>query len=205
MNYNLFIAFSFLVVFISCKTDKNSSSKEKNLINEEKKIEQLANENTQKVIISSQNTYEELKKYIGKIYREHISFEDPNLRISGGALISGLYNEKEYSLSTIRGKNDIIHYVFFEEVTSENNNPSFRIIDILKIDKETQDLLSNDDVELYIVMSSLDQTSDEEIIAIATYEDNEVLTKIHKAWRADRKTEKIIEINTEGIIVENVL
>ena len=181
MNYNIFIAFSFLVLLVSCKTDKNSSSKEKNPINEEKKIEQQANENIQKVIISSQNTYEELKKHIGKIHRDDISFENPNLYINGGALISGSYNKKEYSLSTISGKNDITHYVFFEEVTSENNNPSFRIIDVLKIDKETQDLLSNDDVELYIVMSSLDQISNEKIIAVATYEDNEVLTKIHKA------------------------
>ena len=69
-----------------------------------KKIEQQANENTQKVIISSQNTYEELKKHIGKIHRYDISFDNPDLRISGGALISGSYNEKEYSLSTIRGK-----------------------------------------------------------------------------------------------------
>ena len=52
---------------------------------------------------------------------------------------------------------------------------------MLKIDKETQNLLSNDDIELYIVMSSLDQISNEKIIAVATYEDNEVLTKIHKA------------------------
>ncbi|WP_103867605.1 hypothetical protein [Aquimarina sp. I32.4] len=57
---------------------------------------------------------------------------------------------------------------------------------------------------LYYHFCFKDGKQDEEIIAIAKYEEEEFLTKILKAWRADRKTEKIIEIPVKGIKVENM-
>jgi len=199
MNYKLLL-FIPLFILYSCKIDKTPTQKDS--ISSEKQVSKAETDAVSTIQITGDNLNDIL---IGKVNRENISFDNSDLYINGGALISGVYHGKEYNLSTISGKNDIIHYVLFEEVTSKNNIPSFKIIDVLKIDEETRNLLSNSEIELYIVMASKDQVANEEIIAIATYEDNKVFTEIHKAWRADRETEKFIEIPTEGITVDNVL
>ena len=51
---------------------------------------------------------------------------------------------------------------------------------------------------------SVKDVNDIEIITVYEFENTEEFTKIHKAWRANRKDGQIIEINTEGISCINL-
>ena len=95
--------------------------------------------------------------------------------------------------------------IFIEAFVSESD-VTYKILDVLDLTKkEYYTLLENKDKMLYSGFGYKNDKIDEEIIAIAQYDENaEFLTKIYKAWRADRKTEKIIEIPVDGIKVENM-
>jgi hypothetical protein len=47
----------------------------------------------------------------------------------------------------------------------------------------------------------LNGKEDVELFVIYKYEENEYFTKIYRAWRADRKLQKIYEVNTKGLRV----
>jgi len=211
------LIFVYIFIFLSisgCKTEKKEGT---TLVTLEKKSTNVVN----KKIIDSVKIVETEKKdplsnfqkpsiskdsLIGKIitgYSQVIGFEEYN---SGGAIIEESFNGKEYSLSELQGKGDIANYVIFEENTDFNENGGkFKVLDILDLTGKEYELLSDKDKSLYIHFCYKDGENDQEIIAIAQYDENEeFLTTIYKAWRADRKTEKIIEIPIDGIKVENV-
>ncbi|MFD0992996.1 hypothetical protein [Tenacibaculum geojense] len=103
-----------------------------------------------------------------------------------------------FSLGYFNSNSQTVDFLVF---LKKHNNDKV-VIDVLKLQDEM--LLSNKNNRLSTFFCYKDGMQDEEIIAIAKYEEEEFLTKILKAWRADRKTEKIIEIPVEGIKVENM-
>ncbi|QXP53202.1 hypothetical protein [Cellulophaga sp. HaHa_2_1] len=103
-----------------------------------------------------------------------------------------------YSLGYFNSTSDKTDFLIF----LKKNKDSKICLDILSLKDEK--LLKNDNNRLSSFFCYKDGKQDEEIIAIAEYEEEKFLTKILKAWRADRKTEKIIEIPVDGIKVENM-
>ncbi|OED43148.1 hypothetical protein AB832_02710 [Flavobacteriaceae bacterium (ex Bugula neritina AB1)] len=191
MKFNLLYIVVFLFV-ISCKQEvQKSNKKESNIasievdtIGKTDKLSQEKNENT-------------IRRFIGKsldVLKQSKEFR--NYSFGWGTIDSDENSDLNYSLGSFKGSGDIDKYVVF--LKRNNGN---KILDILNLTKEK--VLEEDDKNLYYHFCYKDNKNDQEIIAIATYEEEEFLTKILKAWRADRKTEKIIEIPIDGITVSN--
>lgn len=143
------------------------------------------------------------KSLVGRIYSKIDDLKEiENYFSHGGAIIEGVFNYKKFSISRIQLEPAIYSYIFLEEIIPEGAEISYKILDVLDLTREEK--LKSTDFVLYYHFCFKNGKNDQEIIAIAKYEeDKEFLTKIYKAWRADRKIEKIIEIPIEGITVEN--
>ncbi len=194
MKLNVLYIIIFLSL-VSCKNNKKSSSN----IQMSNQYDSVIAEKEVKNTFSKQDSTKILKeRLLGTIYSDLKEIDEFKKFSSGGASIGNDFNNKKYTFSSIRGSNDIVKYVLFEE----NLGSKFKILDLLDLTKEK--LLKDEDKNLYYHFCYMDNKNDQEIIAIAEYEEKEFLTKILKAWRADRKTEKIIEIPVDGIKVENI-
>ena len=183
------ILYLFLsIALLSCKTENKTSfaeSKNDTIVKVTSLLQKDSTSNLKSQLIG--RTYQDINEIDG--------FENLN---SGGSTIGEAINNKSYTLTNVRGSGNKTKYIFLEE--NLENQKLFKILDILDLKKEK--LLKNNN--LYYHFCYKDGKQDEEIIAIAEYEEEAFLTKIFKAWRADRKTEKIIEIPTKGIKVENM-
>ena len=186
---------------ISCKTEKKQ-------IIQVSKINDTIEVNS--TIIDSAVLQVNLKslesELIGSVYSKEEGIKEFEEYYSGGAIIGEVFNNKQYTISSLSGKGDIVKYILFEEsLRIKGLDGEFKILDVLDLTGEKYILLNDKDKNLHYHFCYKDDKNDQEIIAIAQYDENaEFLTKIYKAWRADRKTEKIIEIPVEGIKVENM-
>ncbi len=107
-------------------------------------------------------------------------------------------NNINYSLGHFNLNSEKVEYIVFFKRTKEGKVA----IDILNLVMEKKLEIEKNRLNTFFCYKG--RKNDQEIIAIAEYEEKEFLTKILKAWRADRKTEKIIEIPVDGIKVENI-
>ncbi len=201
------ILFQVLICFfiVSCvsKKDERSDNTIKKNIYENHKTNDINSSEKSQIKIQDSFLGKKIKdKLVGKIYSSITELiEVKDLYSHGGGIIEGEFNNKNYSLSRIKMSTDAYSYIFLEQIIHESKNDFFKILDILDLTKESK----LKDYNLYYHFCYYNNKNDQEIIAIAKYvEDEEFFTDIYKAWRADRKTEKIIEISTEGITVENV-
>ena len=184
------------ILMINCKTEtKQTIKKSENLI--VKASDTIKNKSKLNII----------DKFIGKIYKSIDDIDEFKQYSVGFASIEDEFNSKTYDLLTLSGKGDIEKFIIFRSSLSDGDyRGNFKILDILDLTTEDNNkLLKDKDKNLFIHFCYKNGKNDQEIIAIAEYDEYaEFLTKIHKAWRADRKTEKIIEIPTAGIKVENM-
>jgi len=185
---------SFFLCLIACKNSEKSSS---DILISTKDSSELVNKEVKNALLKQDSVKGLREKLIGKTYTDLKEIEEFKEYNSGGATIGDDFNGKTYMFSSVRGVKDIAKYVLLEE----SLNSKFKIVDILDLTKE--DVLYDEDYNLYYHFCYKDGKNDQEIIAIAKYEEEEFLTKIVKAWRADLKNEKIIEIPIDGITVSN--
>ena len=136
----------------------------------------------------------DIARYIGL---RHNSTVPANLKDVGGALVSEVGDAREYGLSEIhKGR---VRMIWFERLThrDETGRPNWEVKDVLVLPA-----LRKNQVLVYAMCYSGKQP-DKEIVAIADYQDAEFLTRLHRAWRANRKTEKFEPISPKGIKCTN--
>lgn len=138
----------------------------------------------------------ELVKFIGL---HHGPSLPPGLKQVAGGLISETNDAEEYAVSEVhKGK---MRMLWFERLTHRDNSGKayWEVKDVLAIPK-----LRRRQILVYTICFSSDNL-DREVIAIADYQpDEEFLTHIRQAWRANRKIGKFETIPIEGIKCENV-
>ena len=140
-----------------------------------------------------QNT--DITKYIGL---RHGKALPPGLKWIGGSLVSAVRDEKEYGMAEIhRGTTKML---WFERLTHRDDNGTayWEVKDVMVLPR-----LPKKQVFLYAFCLLNDQ-HDSEIAAVADYDaDAQYFTRVHRAWRANRQTEKFEAIPTKGIKCEN--
>jgi len=183
----------FFIAFFGCKSEKKES-----FSHQEKQQTLVKKEAKDKTVFEEKLNNNLKDKLIGKTYSDLNEIQYFKGFHSGGSIIGETFNGKNYSISNIRGKGNKTKYILFEE--HKENQKRFKILDLLDLSNNKL-LISNN---LYYHFCYKDGKQDQEIIAIAKYEEEEFLTKILKAWRTDREIEKIIEIPVDGIKVENI-
>lgn len=183
---------SFLLFVFSCKQEaQKPNNKEINIASIEVDTIEKVNKLSQE---KNQNT---IRRFIGKSLDElKQSKEFRDYSFGWGTIDTDDNSNINYSLGLFKGSGDIDKYVVFLRHNSDNI-----ILDILDLTEEK--ILEEDDKNLYYHFCYKDNKNNQEIIAIAEYEEEEFLTKIIKAWQADRQKEKIIEIPVDGITVSN--
>ncbi|MFD0992992.1 hypothetical protein [Tenacibaculum geojense] len=189
-NYIILLLFS---LFFSCKTEKKESTSN---IDNNISIPVKTNENLQK----TNNTLKDKLK--GKTYSNIKEIDELKNCYHPGGSVVGKLNGKTFTVSVFHVKEGIPSYILFEESLSSEVN-KFKILDVLDLTKE--EILKDESYSLNHHFCYKNGKSDEEIVAIAKEdEEEEFFTEIYKAWRADCKKEKFIEIPVEGIKVENM-
>ena len=125
-----------------------------------------------------------------KQYRDINEFECFKDFTQIGSAIIGETNKFNFGITQIKDKE--LNVILFNKVVPGIKS-TFEILDTLQIRnlKETE--------YISYQLCRKDSINDSEIIAIVLFEDTEYFTKVLKAWRANRKTGKIIEIGTTGI------
>ena len=140
-----------------------------------------------------QNT--DITKYIGL---RHGKALPPGLKWIGGSLVSAVRDEKEYGMTEIhRGTTKML---WFERLTHRDDNGTayWEVKDVMVLPR-----LPKKQVFLYAFCLLNDQ-HDSEIAAVADYDaDAQYFTRVRRAWRANRQTEKFEAIPTKGIKCEN--
>ena len=121
------------------------------------------------------------------------------LKGTGGGLISDASDAVEYAVSEVqKGR---VKMLWFDRLThrDDSGKAHWEVKDVLVLPA-----IPRKQVLVYALCFS-GQNRDKEIIAVADYQPGEeYLTRVRRAWRANRKTEKFEEILTEGIRCENV-
>lgn len=139
---------------------------------------------------------DEITKFVGLRY----SLSLPNgLENVGGALVSNVNDSTRYSISQIhKGK---VKMLWFELMNRDNSGASYsEVKDVLVLPK-----IRKNQVLVSYSACLLNDKLDNEIVAIAyDLPDEEYYTRIHRAWRANRETEKFEEIPVKGIKCENI-
>jgi hypothetical protein len=125
-----------------------------------------------------------------KQYRDINEFEDFKDFTQISSAIIGETNKFDFSIAQIKNKE--LNVILLNKVVPGLKS-TFEILDTLQIRnlKETE--------YISYQLCRKDSINDSEIIAVVLFEDTEYFTKVLKAWRANRKTGKIIEIETTGI------
>jgi len=194
--------------------EENSKKENANNIQSSEQSLKETNTSNNNIIVDEEyvktHTFKNLEKeLIGLTFDSDFKFYDnifPNLYSNGGCLIdeSSITEGKEYSLSTLEEYDDldITKYVILEEIIRKEKGSFIKILDVLKVDDETLELLNDPVVHLDICFNTINGKTDLEVIAIFLYEkEEEYFTTVYKAWRASRITRKITEISVEGIVV----
>jgi hypothetical protein len=104
--------------------------------------------------------------------------------------IIGETNKFDFGISQITNKK--LNVIIFDKVVPGLKS-TFEILDTLQI----RNLKKTEYISFQLCRK--DSINDSEIIAVVLFDDTEYFTKVLKAWRANRKTGKIIEIETTGI------
>ena len=134
-------------------------------------------------------------KYIGL---RHGKALPPGLKWIGGSLVSAVRDEKEYGMTEIhRGTTKML---WFERMTHRDDNGTayWEVKDVMVLPR-----ISKKQVFLY-AFCLLNNQHDSEIAAVADYDaDAQYFTRVCRAWRANRQTEKFEAILTKGIKCEN--
>lgn len=112
----------------------------------------------------------------------------------GGAII--LNREPVHSFNLYRNKN-VTYLVLQKEIESDGDHAVWKVIDYVIIENYGKDYT------FCYGMCDLNGEFAPEIAAIAKYRDNDHFDEILKAWKADLKSGKIIEIVTKGIVCIN--
>lgn len=201
-NYILYIALIFFT--ISCKTDKKQTN---NSLAESVEIDSITPQ------LQEQQKPKTLKeKLVGKVYRKAYEIPEFENYSSGGFLIGSTFNNehivngKTYSIDILTEKKGIIEYILFTITHNRNDGKvTFKIIDILELDKETDVFkkFPNKDIDVFSDVLRNGERAPE-LLALAEYEESDVMTNVYKVWRANRKTGKFEEVkDISGITVVN--
>ncbi|MDT7603173.1 MAG: hypothetical protein QOF61_1170 [Acidobacteriota bacterium] len=134
-------------------------------------------------------------KYVGLKHGSHLP---DNLKGVGGASISSMGDAKEYGINEVhQGR---VKMLWFEHMTYRDDSgaPNWEVKDVLVLPT-----IPRNKVLVYSFCSS-GKKPDSEIVAIADYQpDEEFFTRVRRAWRANRKTEKFEEISPRSIRCTN--
>jgi hypothetical protein len=137
----------------------------------------------------------EAAKYVGLRHRSSLP---DNLKDEGGALISDINDATEYGIGEIpRGG---MRMLWFERLTHRDDSGAahWEVKDVLVLPRIPRNQI------LVYSMCFYGEKPDKEIVAIADYRPYvEFFTRVRRAWRANRVTEKFEEIPTKGIKCEN--
>jgi hypothetical protein len=135
----------------------------------------------------------DFKNLIGKEYRTMAEFEIMNGFAEQVGIMLESFDGKEYGLAYYK-KGDL-HVITFDRVIRHpDGTTSYSVLDILAING-----LGNTQY-VKCALCRLHGKNDTEIVSIYRYQEGvQFLTKISKAWRANRKTEKFERIDTKGI------
>ncbi len=81
----------------------------------------------------------------------------------------------------------------FERIIPDGIKVRFKLLDTLHIGRLTQRRA------VIPVLCDLNKKNDSEIVALVIMDDNEYFTKVIKAWRANKRTNRFERISTKGI------
>jgi hypothetical protein len=138
------------------------------------------------------NTNTKNSVYIG------LQYQNPpqGLTSLGGWVIGDVYATTIFGISQIQKGSQ--RMLWLEIISYDpDGKTQYRVLDVLDLPP----LESNDDVTTYCRVRG---TIDAEIVTISVYENTELLTKIKRAWRANRKIGKFEVIPTDGLACENI-
>ncbi|WP_148639282.1 hypothetical protein [Aquimarina longa] len=190
-QYILYIVFGFSL--LSCKTDKKTTS------------DSLASTAViDSVKVPSQEKPKSLKeKLIGKKYNQLSNIKELEKYSTGWFLLrernsdSGIYiikcNEKNGNLKVVISKG-------FDESSEQNI-----ILDLIEIEEFTKSM-SQEEINNLDIFSDILIVNERvsNLIALAVYEEAEVINKVYKIWRVNLKTGKFEEVkDISGITVVN--
>lgn len=134
-------------------------------------------------------------KYIGRRYGPT---QPPGFKYIGGALISELGDKKEYGISEVhKGR---VKALWFEYMTHRDQGgvPYWELKDVLVVPPHSSKQV------LAYATCLIGNRPDKEIVAVVDYQPNEqYFTRVRRAWRANRQTEKFEVIPTKKIKCEN--
>ena len=112
----------------------------------------------------------------------------------GGAII---LNRNPVHAFKLYKENDFIFLVLHKEIGRDGKHAVWQVLDYIKIKNYGKDYTFN------YVGCELNGKNAPEIATITKYQDKEFLDKIVKAWKADLKSGKIVEIDAKGIVCFN--
>ncbi|MEM1242730.1 MAG: hypothetical protein AAGI45_23105 [Cyanobacteria bacterium P01_H01_bin.26] len=104
----------------------------------------------------------------------------------------------------LAGKANEIYILFEEIVARRGNNPVWEVLDVATIPSDN--IAPSDPQGDYFIRPGCSINGgpiDPEIVAILGNQDTEFITDIRQAWRANRQTQKLEVLSTEGIACEN--
>ena len=137
----------------------------------------------------------DVAKYIGL---RHGPSLPSGLKTIGGTLVSEVDDKKEYALSEVhKGR---IKMLWFDRLTHRDDSgiPYWELKDVLGLPPITKNQI------LVYCTCFLANQPDKEIVAVVTYKaEVQYFTRVHKAWRANRDTEKFEAMPVKGIKCEN--
>lgn len=114
----------------------------------------------------------------------------------GGSIISSGYFEPKYSIARFQKKNTDEYLLFLDKtIGRDGSHAIFLVLDILK----TPVIKSSEQLMYGMNVCKFKGKFDNEIIAIAKYEEVHELVNIIKAWRANTAKGKFEEILITGI------
>ena len=138
----------------------------------------------------------EAARYVGLRYRGDSM--PAGLKWVGGALVSDPYKDaKDYKLTEVhRGR---VRMLLFDSLTHRDaaGMPHWEVKDVLVLPRVPRNQL------ITYSLCWLGGRLDREIAAVVEYTDTEYFTRVRRAWRANRATEKFEAIPTKGIKCEN--
>jgi hypothetical protein len=146
------------------------------------------------LILGCNSNSPHLKGLIGKEYQTLTEFDVMKGYVEREGMLLESFNDNEYALSQyVNGPSNVI--AFEKVLRRENGTVNYLLMDVLEING----IRNNRQVSCGLCR--LNNNSDKDIIAV--YQDKTDTThfcsKIKKAWRANRKTKKIEQIDTNGI------
>ena len=141
------------------------------------------------IITCSNNQKTDKNSIFSKQYRDIHEFQCFKDYTEIGAAIIG---ETTYDYSISQLKNHELNVLLLNKVLPGPKS-TFEIIDTLQI----RNLRETEYISYQICRK--DSVPDSEIIAIVLFDNAEYFSRVLKAWRANRKTGQIIEIETKGI------